>query len=374
MQDAASPESPGSVVNPICGGPYILDTCCAAAVFAAEYQRTADHRWQKRADDAVAAARSGMPFRGIKEPTWEVDFGWHDVPKSLPVTAIAVDAYCAALDRLGLPPDEAHVGDLLDLLLSCRTIKGGFAHNALIAGQQAAEVQNATAAALSLLALLGRWKKTEGHPVFTGLDATLSRLGQGQRDSGFWPYHYPGARLRLKEALDRGPFKALLRSRRFFTPHGGDVTHHLMTLYFAAGYFSSSQASAEKEMLASGWSWIRKRLVPGRDRRMSIDWAEDPAPRSPQNSNARDTNAYFLVLGAIPRLVSLGVVERGEAGTIADALLAHIGSNLTPEPGRTPCVTPHEGPPEIVTNILPMFEQSVAWKGRLLAEITLAQG
>jgi hypothetical protein len=43
------------------------------------------------------------------------------------------------------------------------------------------------------------------------------------------------------------------------------------------------------------------------------------------------------------------------------------------EPGRTPCVTPHEGPPEIVRNILPMFEQSVAWKGCLMAEVILAQ-
>jgi hypothetical protein len=37
-------------------------------------------------------------------------------------------------------------------------------------------------------------------------------------------------------------------------------------------------------------------------------------------------------------------------------------------------VTPYEGPAEIVRNILPMFEQSVAWKGSLLTEIMLAQG
>jgi hypothetical protein len=373
LQDAASPESHGSVVNPICGEPYIVDTCCAAAVFAAEFRRTDDHRWQKRADDAVTAARSGMPFRGIDEPSWDA-FGWHDEPGSLPATGMAVDAYCDALNRMGLALDEDHIEDLLAFLLRCRTERGGFAHNALIVEQEAAEVQNAGASALNLLGCLSHGKRTEGHPVYTGLDGTLLRLGQGQIASGFWPYHYPGRRLRLREALDRWPFKALLKPGRFDTYHGhGDITHHLMTLYFAAGYFSSSRTSAETDMLASGWGWIRKRLVHGSDHRMSINWVGDPAPRSPQYSNARDTNAYFLILGAIPRLASLGIVDKDESSTIAEALLSHIDSNLTSEPGHAPCVTPREGPPEIARNILPMFEQSVAWKGRLMADVILAQ-
>lgn len=149
--------------------------------------------------------------------------------------------------------------------------------------------------------------------------------------------------------------------------------HHLMTLYFAAGYFRSSRPRAHTGMLASGWDWVRKHLVHGTARSLSIDWAGDPTPGSPQYSNARDTNAYFLILGAIPRLVSLGIVDRGESSSIVKALLTHIGSNLVSEPGHTPCVRPHEGPPEIVRNLLPMFEQSVAWKGHLMAEIILAQ-
>jgi hypothetical protein len=368
MQDAASPVAPGSVVNPICGEPYILDTCCAAAVFATEYRRTGDHRWQKRAEGAVAAAQSGGLFRGINEPTWDVVSGWHDVPESLPATGMAVDAYCDALNRLGLALDEDHVGDVLDLLLRCRTEEGGFAHNALITGQRAPEVQNAAASVLNLLGRLAGGKNTEGHPVYTRLDATLLRLGRGQEASGFWPYHYStGAKLRLIQALCRLPFKALLNLSR------GDVMHHLMTLYFAAGYFSACAVRDETGMVASGWSWVRRRLVQGRDRSLFIDWADDAAPRSPRSSNARDTNAYFLILGVIPHLASLGVVDRDESRIIAEALLAHIDSNLMSEPGRTPCVTPHEGAPEIVRNFLPMFEQSVAWKGRLMAEIILAQ-
>lgn len=373
LQDAASPESPGSVVNPICGVPYIVDTCCAAAVFAAEYRRTDDPRWRERADDAVTAARSDVPFRGVSEPTWDGALGWHDVPASLPATGIAVDAYGDALIRLGRPPDGDHVDDLLDLLVRCRTEAGGFAHNAVLPGHEAAEVQNATASALNLLGRLADGTD-KGHPLYTGIGATVVRLGRGQRASGFWPYGYPGAKVTLKEALDRRPFKSLLRSVGFF-PYG-DVTHHLMTLHFAAGYFSSAgptSASTGTRVLSSGWSWIRKRLVYGTDRSMSIDWSDDYTPRSPKSSNARDTNAYFLILGALPRLASLGIVDSGEARTIAEALLAHLVSNLAAESGHTPCVIPHESSPEIAPNLLPMFEQSVAWKGSLMAETILAR-
>ena len=373
LQDAASPQSPGSVVNPVCGASYIVDTCCAAVVFAAEYRRTDDYGWRTRAEAAIAATRSGLPSRGISEPTWDV-LGWHDVPESLPATGMAVDAYCAALNQLGLALDEDPVWDPLDLLLSCRLRNGGFGHNAPIPGQELAEVQNATASALNLLGRLAREKNPESHPAYTGLEATLLRLGRGQIASGFWPYHYPGRRLRLRDALDRWPFKTFLGPDRFLAYHGhGDITHHLMTLYFATGYLSSSGARAEIGMLASGWGWITKRLVRAGDRSLSIDWALDPTARSPRFSNARDTNAYFLMLGAIPRLTSLGIIEKSESGAIVRALLAHIDSKLMSEPDRTPCITPLEGPPELVRNILPMFEQSVAWKGRLMADIILAE-
>jgi len=232
------------------------------------------------------------------------------------------------------------------------------------------EVQNATASALNLLSRLTTGNPTGGHPVCAGLDATLRRLGRGQSASGFWPYHYPGSRFR--EALNALPFSHLLRPRRLFSyATHGDVTHHLMTLYFATGYFVASGAGAATGMLAAGWGWIRKRLVDGGDRSVCIDWAADPAPRSPCFSNARDTNAYFLILGALPRLAALGIVGRDEVGAIAEGLLAHIAAQLMAEPACKPCITPCEGPPKIVRNILPMFEQSVAWKGRLMADVIL---
>ena len=367
QQDAASPGHPGSVVNPICGVPYILDTCCAARVFATEYRRTDETQWKKRADDAVRAARTVRLFPGISEPVWDV-LGWHDAPESLPPTGMAVDAYWGALDLLGLPLDQDDARDLLEFLSRCRGGGGGFAHNALIKGREAAEVQNATASTLNIMGRLALESEAESHPLYEKLDAALSRLRQGQSTSGFWPYHYPGSRLR--EALSKLPFAVLLRPRRFFSYNGhGDVMHHLMTLYFSTGFFLSSRRRAETGMLASGWAWIKKQLVRGQPGGLCINWEVDPAPQSPRFSNSRDTNAYFLMLATIPRLADLGIVDKDESGHIAKEILLHIGSNLMSEAGCTPCVIPHEGPPEILRNILPMFEQSVAWKGCLLSEM-----
>jgi hypothetical protein len=372
LQDAAPAGSPGAVVNPIVGGPYIVDTCCAAAVFASEYQRSGDERWQKRANDAVTAIRSAGLFRGIHEPAWDV-FGWHDVPDSLTATGIAMDAYCEALDRLGLARNADRVGDLTDFVLKCRTKKGGFAHNALTPGQHAAEVLNATASALKMLGRLSRGEATKGRYGGGELDTILRRIGRGQSASGFWPYFSP--RSTLRKVLDI-PFKDVLMPHRYprYLRAGdwGDITHHAMTLYFAAGYVSSFPTTAGAQVVASGWAWIRKRLVSEKGHSAAIDWTIDPVPGAPQYSNARDTNAYFLILGTLPHLTLLGILDEAECNALAQALLAHIGSALMTEPGQAPCVAPCEGPREVVRNVLPMFEQSVAWKGRLAAEVILA--
>jgi hypothetical protein len=370
LQDAAPAESAGAVVNPICGAPYVLDACCAAAVFAAEFRRTDDERWRQRALAAVRAAQAHGIFRGIDEPRWD-SLGWHNAPFSLPATGMAVDAYFDALKRLELPVEKEQVEGLLGFLSACRTETKGFVHNALRPGQRGPEVQNATASALNLLGRLRRECGLDGHPLYADLETTVSRLGRGQSASGFWPYHYPGARWR--EALDRPVLSTLLRPRRFFYyGGGGDITHHLMTLYFAAQYFSSAGERADTGPLAAGWRWIKKRLVRSADGGVSIDWSGDPVPTTPRYTNGRDVNAYFLILGVMPLLADAAVVDSDESGAIARGLMAHIESHLV-SPGHTPCVVPYDAPVEIARNILPMFEQSVAWKGRLMADVISPQ-
>jgi hypothetical protein len=313
-------------------------------------------------------------MRGISEPTWDA-LGWHDVPGSLPATGIAVDAYWDASNRLGLLMNADTIGDLSDFLLRCRSDEGGFVHNARPRGQEAPEVQNASASALNLLGRMGAGNGNAAeHPVHARPDATLRRLTGGQIVSGFWPYRYPGHKLRLRELLTRWPFRTVFPPGRFDSYFGyGDITHHLMTLYFAAGFFAFSGFPTDAPMLASGWRWVKERLVPDEQGSLFIDWTGDPAPRSPQYSNTRDTNAYFLLVGTLARLASVGVVDQGEAGAVADGLLAHVGTNLMSEGGDVPCVKPYEGPHDVVRNILPMFEQSVAWKGRLLTDFVLAR-
>jgi hypothetical protein len=368
LQDASAPESAGLVVNPILGAPFVVDTCCAAAVFAAEYQRTGEDRWQRRALDALSAAPLGLLFQGVDEPEWN-GRGWRDAPESLPATAIALDAYLEALSRLELDPDLDRLDDLRGLLSRCRTVTAGFAHNPTSAERSPREVQNAGASVLYLADQLSRVKDAQRRSLDLELRKTRQRLRRGQLASGFWPYGYPRYRARMKEGYRKEPLRTLL-GREEQAVHGrhGDIMHHLMTLYYLAGSESTSGSSrAANGVLTSGWSWIRKRLIKNGDRGLSIDWRGDPA-----HGNTRDTNAYFLIFGMMPHLVSTGILSGDESTSLTTALLMHIELNLLG--AATPCIRPYEGPREIVQNILPMFEQSTAWKGRLMSGALSAAG
>ena len=90
-------------------------------------------------------------------------------------------------------------------------------------------------------------------------------------------------------------------------------------------------------------------------------------PRSTRTPEILD--AYFLILGTLPLLSALGLISVGDVSSIQGGLSAHVEAKLMSRNGRAPCVAPTEGPPDIVRNILPMVEQSAAWKCRLLADV-----
>ena len=365
LQDAAPPRLHGSVVNAVTGAPCVIDGCCAAAVFAAEYRRTGTECWRTRADGALASVLARQVFRGAVEPMWAGD-GWRDVPDSLPATGIALDAYLDALTRLERTVDENCAAELSSLLRRCRTKAGGFAHNTVPADENAPEVQNATASALNLLVRIPSGHLAPLEPLYEDLDAALGRLERGQSGTGFWPYTFPSA---LRKLIERAPLDRLSRSLPL--PLGGDIMHHLMTLYFASGYFVFSSAGASVGMLADAWRWVTDRLQDDGNGGLAIDWSGERVPRFARSSNARDTNAYFLAAGAVPRLASLGVIDGAEAELLTEGLFRHIVTSLLGNSDHVPCVAPCEGPPAITAKILPMFEQSVAWKGSLMAGLVL---
>jgi hypothetical protein len=104
--------------------------------------------------------------------------------------------------------------------------------------------------------------------------------------------------------------------------------HHALTLHFAAVYAVSSGDASGADLVASGRGWLRGRLVPAAGRSLSIDWSGDPVPTSPRCSDARDTNAYFLVLGTLPRLLAW-------TGRLMAALVTGSGRRTS---GGRPCV------------------------------------
>ena len=119
-----------------------------------------------------------------------------------------------------------------------------------------------------------------------------------------------------------------------------------------------------------GWNWIYKHLIKKHDEKIQIDWDWEPASYTPRSSNFRDTNSYFVILSMLPYLTHSHVVGE-EAFQIAEGLLAHIKDQLLRAEGFFPCIVPHEGPKEILRNIFPCVEESVAWKGALLSDLVL---
>lgn len=146
------------------------------------------------------------------------------------------------------------------------------------------------------------------------------------------------------------------------------MMHQAMTLYFLAKYFSLAQNHKEALIVSRGWRWIKEHFING-EKGLAIDWSWEPVPALPEYCNFRDTNSYFWILGLLPSLESLGVINKDESTTVADGIINYINNNLLEKDGKVPCVIPHEGPPEVLRNILPMFEQGVAWKGSFLADV-----
>ncbi|MFC1866765.1 hypothetical protein ACFL0H_01315 [Thermodesulfobacteriota bacterium] len=371
LQDMAPPERHGQIINPICKTAFMLDTACAANVFAAEYCRSQNKEWLVRAENALNSINTIELASGIGEPVWDV-LGWHKLKGSVPVTGYTISAVWSTMDFLGIKIDEKSYESLLTFLAGCLHGKYKFAHHTIGKDIPQRDVQNTTALALFLIEYIAKKSSSSKYtPLLKLRKQAFRHLWRGQRKSGFWPYCYSGWRGKIISAIPSVK-KIMFIKKFFFGVNFGDIIHHIMTLYFIAKYLKLSNSNKNIVVVSRGWKWI-KRHFKKTDKGLAIDWSWEDIPMTPTYCNFRDTNCYFYILGLVPYLEELGVISKYEATSIINGILKHIGNNLLYEGGGMPCIVPNEGPPEVIRNILPMFEQGVALKGHFMTEIIKKQ-
>ncbi len=367
LQDIGQNGSFGQVLNPICYQVYDLDTACAAKVFAVEYQRTGNEDFQRRAISALDSISSQKLTSGLPEPIWD-SLGWHEVPGSLAATGMALDVVLDAEKILGYNKLNCEDFDKTLLFLSqCYNAKGRFAHNCKVNNNVAPDVQNTTAVGLYLLEhLYQNCQKTE-YSLFTKRELSIRHLYQGQNQSGYWSYSIPKY-IWIETILSVYP--PLYKKWRDFYNAYRDILHHVMTLYFVTRYFEISPNKKYIETVYHGWDWLKNHInICGEE--MVIDWSFESVPASPCYCNLRDTNTYFWIMALLPHLNKMNVITKSESDELVNGITKHIKHNLMSMEGEPPCIVPHEGPPEILRNILPMFDQGVAWKGAFLADLIM---
>jgi len=363
FQDQASAVARGQVVNAISGSPCGQDTGCAAKVFAVEYARTAKPQWRDRAEAALTAMDQADPYGGLPEPVWDV-LGWHDNPGSVYVTGTTLDAIWSARRILGCELGLEQGRRLMDYLWTCRVGPGLFAHDTIRPGVKMPPIQNIAAFALYMMTVIEQAPSAADRPILSDRDPAIRHLLAGQRRDGLWPYHTQGlaGRLGLRCPL-------LARFGRFNeTWREADFMHHCLVLYYLGKTAAMRQHRRLVDGVRLGWSFVRENLEPVGQDELRCRWSWEKRPWGPRYCNYSDTNTYFLILACLPVMRELGIVDQLEADRVGQGVVNHISRALLNEEGRHPSIRPAEGPVETIRCILPMVEQSVAWKGSLLAD------
>ncbi|MDH7500153.1 MAG: hypothetical protein QHH30_07185 [candidate division NC10 bacterium] len=380
LQDLASEEHPGEVINPIYGAVFSRDTAFAAQVFATEFRRTQEERWKERASAALGALNRIDIYRGVDEPVWN-RYGWHLKRGSLATTGMLLDAVWEAQRLLDM--ERKTPGDWLALssyLASCRVAPGLFAHDAVQPRTSPPAVHNTTAIALYLVEYMALKMDDSSRSVFRERQQAYVALQRGQRPDGFWPYIFPGAaqqiyfrlpstaRLFLRELPFLGRMLHRDGDRSIFF---GDIVHHCLVVYYLAKSLSlSGKIGPLRETLKRGWKWITAQMRETPEEGFRLDFASEPVPKGPRYCNFRETTSYFLILASLPLLSSLGVINQDDRA-IAEEILIHIQNHLLEKEGTIPAIKPYEGPVEVLRYILPRVGESVAWKGGCLSSLVL---
>ena len=377
LQDRAAEEGyPGHVMNPVIGTVYHRETAFGAKVFAAEYRRTGDSKWLQRAEAALAALQEQSIYGGLSEPVWKPR-GVQFKKGSIPATALLLDAFWDATERLGKRVEKEDWPGLVDFLKGCYLGHGLFAHDEVRAdASRPAAVQNT--AAMALLIMERASSKGVRHDfVETERKAVLDSLERGQRSDGFWPYVFPGAlqSFVFRSRLLRPGLGTRVFRRRYPGDSSvlfGDAVHHCLVLYCLVKTGAVGETDQRSQAILSGWKWLVQHIVAVGRGGLRFDFEWEPVPTVPRYANFRDTTTYFLILSIACMLAKLGLLAKDEAGWMITGLLHHIGAKLLSEDeGKLVCVEPYDGPPEVVQNIFPRAAESVGWKGALLSDVIL---
>lgn len=370
----------GLVLNPVINDFYYRETAFAAKIFAAEWYRTRNSKYQWRSKialDALACHLKAYPIsQGIDEPTL-TPRGLRYRKGSIPATILLVFAAQEAANILQQDFSFDAEG-LHSYLANCHMGRGKFYHDVIAKGDvcRLAHVVNTSAMAFLFYGYLLKERETKN---IVCLKSEISNAIVGaQRSDGFWPYLDPGTLQRLFYMFDMFlPVKAKTIYNRMLLDQSiyfGDGVHHCITLYcllkgscLSGGVVSSRVKSA----ILNGWRFLRKNLVAYEENhvRFNFDW--ELRPRCFRHCNFIDTSTYFYIFDILFELSKYSLIAPEEAQQISDGMARHILRTLVRPDG---IVDGYEGPNSIKDLILPRPSESIFDKGFYLSNTIMMGG
>jgi hypothetical protein len=380
LQDEASRRGhAGHLMNPVINTVYFRETAFSAKVFGAQYRKSGDTSWLRRAEQALTALQEQKIYAGLSEPMW-TPRGTRFRQGSIPATAILLDAFWAATEMLGKDLPKEDWPALIAFLHECYLGHGRFAHDheAARSSRHAAAVQNTAAMAL-LLMERAHSRGAADRFVAEERRAIVEALHNGQRSDGFWPYIHPGG---LQSLLYRTrPLRPLLAAGPVARRYGGDrsilfgdAVHHCLVLYCLCRVAAPGQPARTTKPLLLGWGWIKNHMADTGQEGLRFNFEWEPVPHTYRYANFRDTTAYFLIMAIAQRMKKLGLLPVGEARQTTLGLLKYVASRLLASANESPpCIKAYEGAPDVLQYVFPRPTESVVWKGALLSDLILEE-
>jgi len=373
-------EDNGNVKNSILGGYFLRETAFAAKLFLVQYKITKEKKYLKRSQNALNAVLSNLK-NTIKfdEPVWKPR-GIGLRKGSLPATVMVFEALFETLELMENTELYYEKNNLVDYIKSCKYNNGIFAHDEIVNKNYGGlrikgfGVINTSAMALYLMSEVNQ---REGNNIFENklIQQTYQQILNSQRDDGLWTYVFPlfwqkaMRKLYLKipkryaEALKSINNKIFKDSSIFF----GDTIHHAIVIYYLLKS-DSNLSDMQINSIQKAWQFIEDKFIFLRDGSIKIDFSWEPKPISPRYCNFLDTTSYFIVLHLLNKMKCFGFISKNS--DYINGLSKYVANSLL-HSNKTPCISPYDGPEDIIANIFPRPAESVVHKGFLISDLIL---